>query len=169
MNGHRYLIKENGAWIEYEHLCDVENHFFSYLYNHHLYRPGNNMRNYMKAEITIAGGRGIKKAKDFCLLNALAYYLDAEIGISRPLADQGWFSRELQIGINGRKISSDLYIAIGISGKFQHMVGLRDVKHLMAINVNKEAEIFENADFGIVGDYKEILSSFLQTLTKPSR
>lgn len=169
MEKQKYLLKENGKWIECGQLSDVENHFFTYLYDYHLYRPGNDMRNYMQAEITVAGGRGIKKVKDFGLLNALAYYLGAEIGISRPLADQGWFSRELQIGINGRKICSDLYIAIGISGKFQHMIGLEEVKHLVAMNIDKDAEIFEKADMGIVGDYRQLLPAFLQALTKPSR
>lgn len=168
MTQKKYLLKENGKWMICKDLCEVRKHFFTYLYNYSLYQPGSNMRNYIKSEIIIAGGRGIQKIDDFRLLNILAYYLCADIGVSRPLVDQGWFPKTMQMGINGQKINPDLYFAIGISGKFQHMVGPGNARHFIAINTDKNAEIFEKADLGIVGDYKEIISYLLYAFSQPS-
>lgn len=112
-------------------------------------------------EIIVAGGRGIKEKKDFHSLHLLADALEGGVGASRPLIDEGWFPGEMQMGINGRRVEPGLYIAVGISGAFQHLAAVREAEYVIVINTDRNAPFFERADFGIAGDYREILPLLL--------
>lgn len=109
------------------------------------------------AKIVIAGGRGLGGPEGFRLLEAVAQNLGAAVGASRVACDLGWCSPSMQIGLTGRTIAPDLYIAVGISGASQHMAGCAGAKTIVAINTDPNAPIFADASIGIVGDYKELL------------
>ncbi|MBU4036732.1 MAG: electron transfer flavoprotein subunit alpha/FixB family protein, partial [Proteobacteria bacterium] len=119
-----------------------------------------------KAEIIISGGRGIGGSEGFKELEEMAELMRkssgsvVEIGGSRPAVDLGWLPSSRQVGLTGEKVSPDLYVAIGISGATQHLVGMMRSKKIVAINKDKKASIFNIANYGIVGDYKEIIPAF---------
>lgn len=113
-----------------------------------------------EAAVIISGGRGIGGAEGFKQLYETASILHAAVGGSRPACDNGWIAPNRQIGITGRIVSPDLYIAVGISGSIQHMSGCGQAKRIVAINKDPEAPIFKYADFGVVGDWKKVFPSF---------
>ena len=105
------------------------------------------------AAIIISAGRGFKKKEDLAMLDDLMKLLNGAMGVSRPLAsDLGWVSEERQVGLSGTTVKPKLYIAVGISGQIQHLTGMRDSKLVAAINTDKNAPIFQECDYGIVGD-----------------
>lgn len=116
------------------------------------------------AKVIVAGGGGIGGKEGFELLQELAQILRGAIGTSRVPCDEGWMPKKLEIGQTGHMASPDLYIAVGISGAPQHLAGCSGSKCIVAINRDSEAHIFKEADFGIVGDYKEALPSLIDKL-----
>ncbi|MCL6579810.1 MAG: electron transfer flavoprotein subunit alpha/FixB family protein [Candidatus Bathyarchaeota archaeon] len=118
-----------------------------------------------EADIIICGGRGIEKKEDFKMLEELAQLLNAQIGNTRPLAeDRKWFSE--WIGLSGKKIRPALYVGCGISGMIQHIAGMRDSKIVIAINKDPEAPIFQVADYIVIGDAYQIIPELTKALKK---
>lgn len=115
-----------------------------------------------EAKVIVAGGGGIGGSEGFKLLQELAQILGGTVGITRVPCDEGWMPASLEIGQTGHVVNPDLYIAIGISGAPQHLAGCSGSKCIVAINKNPEAHIFEEADFGIVGDYREALPPLIE-------
>ncbi len=116
------------------------------------------------AKVIVAGGGGIGGKEGFELLQNLAQVLRGAVGTSRVPCDEGWMPKKLEIGQTGRMVSPSLYIAIGISGAPQHLAGCSGSKCIVAINRDSDAHIFREADFGIIGDYKEALPSIIDKL-----
>jgi electron transfer flavoprotein alpha subunit len=119
-----------------------------------------------QAEIIVAVGRGIKAPENLELAKKLAEALGAELGASRPICDSGWLPMDRQIGSSGQTVSPKLYVALGISGAIQHMVGMKGSRIVVAINKDKEAPIFEVATYGIIGDLFEIVPPLIEEIRK---
>lgn len=112
------------------------------------------------ADIVVCGGRGIGSKEAFGALEALAGMLNGAVAGTRPTCERGWVDPRFQVGLTGEKVAPKLYIAIGLSGAIQHTAGITGAKHILAINKDSDANIFKEADYGAVGDYKEILPAF---------
>ena len=119
-----------------------------------------------QAERIVAVGRGIKSQENIPLAEKLAKAMDAEVAASRPICDSGWLPMERQIGSSGQTVAPKLYVALGISGAIQHLVGMKGSRTIVAINKDAEAPIFEVADYGIVGDLFEIAPAIITELEK---
>lgn len=118
-----------------------------------------------EAKIIVSGGRGVEKKEDFKMLEDLAKLLGGQVGNSRPLAeDRKWFSE--WIGLSGKKVKPNLYVACGLSGMIQHVAGMRDSKVVVAINKDSEAPIFQVADYIVVGDIYQIVPALTEELRK---
>jgi electron transfer flavoprotein alpha subunit len=117
-----------------------------------------------QAERIVAVGRGIKDAEHLPVAQGLAKALDAELAASRPICDSGWLPMDRQVGSSGQTVAPKLYIAIGISGAIQHLVGMKGAKTIVGINKDVDAPIFEVADYGIVGDLFEIVPALTTAL-----
>jgi electron transfer flavoprotein alpha subunit len=119
-----------------------------------------------QAEAIVAVGRGIKAPENVDLAQRLADALGAELGASRPICDSGWLPMDRQIGSSGQTVAPRLYVALGISGAIQHMVGMKGSNTIVAINKDKEAPIFEVATYGIAGDLFEIVPPLIEEIKK---
>jgi electron transfer flavoprotein alpha subunit len=120
-------------------------------------RAAEETANIQEADVIIAGGRGLKKGDNFQLINELAALLDGAVGASRDAVDRGWISYPHQVGLSGKTVSPKLYLCAGISGSIQHLAGIKTAENIIAINTNPEAQIFQVANYGIVGDLFEII------------
>jgi len=112
------------------------------------------------AEVVVSGGRGIGSAEGFKQLEELAKLLKGAVGASRPPCDNGWVPDVLQVGLTGKIVAPELYIAVALSGSSQHMAGCSGCKNIVALNKDAEANIFREARFGVVGDWKKVLPAF---------
>lgn len=118
------------------------------------------------ADIIVSVGRGIKEKDNLPLVEELAKTLNAELAASRPICDNGWLPMERQVGSSGQTVSPKLYIAVGISGAIQHLVGMKGARTIVAINKDENAPIFEVADYGIQGDLFEVVPALVKELKK---
>ncbi len=118
------------------------------------------------AELIVSVGRGIKEKENIALVEDLAKTMGAELAASRPICDAGWLPMERQVGSSGQTVSPKLYMAVGISGAIQHLVGMKGAKTIVAINKDANAPIFEAADYGIVGDLFEVVPALIEEVKK---
>ncbi|MEM0374215.1 MAG: electron transfer flavoprotein subunit alpha/FixB family protein, partial [Sulfolobales archaeon] len=116
------------------------------------------------ADVVVGVGRGIRSPENIKLAEELAELLNGVVGVTKPLADMGWYPKERQIGQTGNTIRPKLYIALGISGAVQHLVGISASKKIGAINIDRSSPIFDNCDFGVVGDLFEIVPRVIKIL-----
>jgi len=116
------------------------------------------------AQRIVGVGRGIKEAEKLPLVQDLAAALGAELGASRPICDNGWLPMERQVGSSGQTVAPKLYLAVGISGAIQHLVGMKGSQCIVAINKDPDAPIFEVADYGIVGDLFEVVPAITEAV-----
>jgi electron transfer flavoprotein alpha subunit len=131
-----------------------------------LFREAKQAVDLTQAPIIVAVGRGIKAPENIPLAEKLAKAIGGEIAASRPICDEGWLPMERQIGSSGQTVAPKLYLALGISGAIQHVVGMKGSRTIVAINKDQNAPIFEVADYGIVADIFEIIPALTEELEK---
>jgi electron transfer flavoprotein alpha subunit len=131
-----------------------------------LFREAKQAVDLTQAPILVSVGRGIKAPENIQMAEKLAKLMGGEISASRPICDEGWLPMERQIGSSGQTVSPKLYLALGISGAIQHVVGMKGSRTIAAINKDPNAPIFEVADYGIVGDLFEIVPALIEELEK---
>lgn len=118
------------------------------------------------ADLIVSVGRGIKEKENLAIVEELARVLKAELAASRPICDNGWLPMERQVGSSGQTVAPKLYLAVGISGAIQHLVGMKGAKTIVAINRDPDAPIFEIADYGVVGDLFEVVPALTEEIKK---
>jgi electron transfer flavoprotein alpha subunit len=133
---------------------------------HEVFQEAKQAVDLSQAEVIVAIGRGIKEQKNLAIAEDLAKVLGGEVAASRPICDNGWLPLERQIGSSGQTVAPKLYIALGISGAIQHIVGMKGARTIVAINKDKEAPIFEIADYGIVGNLFDVVPAVTEEIKK---
>ena len=131
-----------------------------------LFREAQRAVDLTAAEIIVSVGRGIKEAENIAIVQKLADALGAELAASRPICDAGWLPMERQVGSSGQTVAPKMYVAVGISGAIQHLVGMKGSKTIVAINKDAEAPIFEVADYGLVGDLFQVVPALVEEIAK---
>jgi electron transfer flavoprotein alpha subunit len=131
-----------------------------------LFRESQRAVDLTAAEIIVSVGRGIKEAENIPIVQKLADALGAELAASRPICDNGWLPMERQVGSSGQTVAPKMYVAVGISGAIQHLVGMKGSKTIVAINKDANAPIFEVADYGIVGDLFQVVPALVEEILK---
>jgi electron transfer flavoprotein alpha subunit len=131
-----------------------------------LFRESQRAVDLSAAEIIVSVGRGIKEAENIPIVQKLADALGAELAASRPICDNGWLPMERQVGSSGQTVAPKMYVAVGISGAIQHLVGMKGSKTIVAINKDANAPIFEVADYGIVGDLFQVVPALVEEILK---
>jgi electron transfer flavoprotein alpha subunit len=131
-----------------------------------LFRESQRAVDLSAAGIIVSVGRGIREADNIPLVQKLADALGAELAASRPICDAGWLPMERQVGSSGQTVAPKMYMAIGISGAIQHLVGMKGSRTVVAINKDPNAPIFEVADYGIVGDLFQIVPELIEAVNK---
>jgi electron transfer flavoprotein alpha subunit len=131
-----------------------------------LFREAQRAVDLSAAEIIVSVGRGIKEAENIPIVQQLADALGAELAASRPICDAGWLPMERQVGSSGQTVAPKMYVAVGISGAIQHLVGMKGSKTVVAINKDANAPIFEVADYGIVGDLFQVVPALVDEIRK---
>lgn len=126
--------------------------------------PASQKQNISEADRLVAVGRGMKAPEDHALIANLAEKMNAAVAASRAIVDNGWRPHSEQVGQTGKVVSPDLYVACGISGAIQHLAGMNTAKVIVAINSDKDAPIFSNCDYGIVGDMYEVIPQIMELL-----
>jgi electron transfer flavoprotein alpha subunit len=129
-----------------------------------LFREAKQAIDLTQAPVIVAIGRGIKEASNIPIAEKLAHLMGGELAASRPICDEGWLPMERQIGSSGQTVAPKLYLALGISGAIQHVVGMKGSRCIVAVNKDANAPIFEVADYGIVGDIFEIIPALTEEL-----
>jgi electron transfer flavoprotein alpha subunit len=119
-----------------------------------------------QAEVIVSVGRGIKEQKNIDLAKQLADALSGEIAASRPICDSGWLPMDRQIGSSGQTVSPKLYLALGISGAIQHIVGMKGARSVVAVNKDREAPIFEIADVAVVANLFDVVPPLVEEIKK---
>ncbi len=132
-----------------------------------LFREAKQAVDLTQAPILVAIGRGIKAPENIPMAEKLAKLLGGELAASRPICDEGWLPMDRQVGSSGQTVAPKLYLALGISGAIQHVVGMKGSRTIAAINKDPNAPIFEVADYGIVGDIFELIPALTAALEKP--
>jgi electron transfer flavoprotein alpha subunit len=122
--------------------------------------------NIQDADKVVSGGRGLKKSENFGLVRELAQKMGAAVGASRDAVDRGWISYPHQVGLSGKTVTPRLYVAVGISGAIQHLAGMKTADYIVAINSDPDAQIFQVADFGVVGDLFEFLPALVEEIER---
>jgi electron transfer flavoprotein alpha subunit len=131
-----------------------------------LFREAQRAVDLTAADIIVSVGRGIKEADNIPIVQKLADALGAELAASRPICDSGWLPMERQVGSSGQTVAPKMYLAVGISGAIQHLVGMKGSKTIVAINKDANAPIFEVADYGIVGDLFQVVPALVEEIKK---
>jgi electron transfer flavoprotein alpha subunit len=131
-----------------------------------LFREAQRALDLTAADIIVSVGRGIKDAENIEIVQKLADALGAELAASRPICDAGWLPMERQVGSSGQTVAPKMYVAVGISGAIQHLVGMKGSKTIVAINKDPNAPIFEVADYGIVGDLFQVVPALVEEVKK---
>jgi len=133
---------------------------------HEVFKEAKQAVDLTQAEIIVAVGRGIKEQKNIEIAKQLAEALGGEIAASRPICDSGWLPMDRQIGSSGQTVAPKLYLALGISGAIQHIVGMKGARTIIAVNKDSEAPIFEIADYAVVGNLFDIVPPLIEEVKK---